>query len=154
MGGVTVIIPIYNEANVLAECIGKCKEKMKGEDLLLRPDTVKIDPDFYDKRANEERMKALRAKFTQNVDLKKVLLATKDAELKHFERGNPLQNDGLLMAVREYILNRFPQIDQKRLRAVGLGSDKPVVPNTTAKGRKENRRVEFVIIDREELLKQ
>ena len=81
----------------------KCKEKMKGEDLLLRPDTVKIDPDFYDKRANEERMKALRAKFTQNVDLKKVLLATKDAELKHFERGNPLQNDGLLMAVREYI---------------------------------------------------
>jgi predicted NAD-dependent protein-ADP-ribosyltransferase YbiA (DUF1768 family) len=48
-------------------------------------------------------MKALRAKFTQNVDLKKILLATKDAELKHFERGNPLQNDGLLMAVREYI---------------------------------------------------
>ena len=58
------------------------------------------------------------------------------------------------MAVRDYILNHFPQIDQKRLRAVGFGSDKPFAPNTTAKGRKENRRVEFIIIDREEILKQ
>jgi len=58
------------------------------------------------------------------------------------------------LAVRDYLSNRFPQLERKRLRAVGFGSDKPVASNSTHKGRQSNRRVEFVIINRDELLKQ
>ena len=40
------------------------------------------------------------------------------------------------------------QISQSRVRAVGYGMDKPVVPNTTDAGRAQNRRVEFRIVGR------
>ena len=34
------------------------------------------------------------------------------------------------------------------IKSVGYGADKPVAPNTTIKGRKANRRVEFRVLDR------
>lgn len=53
------------------------------------------------------------------------------------------------LAVRNYLLERFPQLSPSRLRAVGFGPDKPIAPNSTFDGRQANRRVEFVIINRE-----
>jgi len=47
-------------------------------------------------------------------------------------------------AVRQYLINRG--IDPKRLRAVGYGEANPIATNATAKGRAENRRIEFVRI--------
>jgi len=58
------------------------------------------------------------------------------------------------LAVRDYLLENFPLIEQKRLRAVGFGSEKPIASNATFEGRKANRRVDFVIINRDELIKQ
>ena len=78
----------------------------KNKDLLLRPVNIEIDSDFYDKRCHEERMIALKAKFSQNSSLKNILLATRNAQLSQLERGSPLKSDDLLMAVREYLHNQ------------------------------------------------
>ena len=69
----------------------------------LRPLDVKIDPDFYGTRKYEEREKALYAKFSQNEDLKEILLATNNAVLqKHVPKSKP-EIDILLMNTRKKI---------------------------------------------------
>jgi len=67
----------------------------------MRPQNVEIDPDFYGARSEQERLTAVRAKFSQNPDLKSLLLATKNAKLVHIERGQPAETDHLLMKVRQ-----------------------------------------------------
>jgi len=57
------------------------------------------------------------------------------------------------LSVREYILTHFPEINKERLRAVGFGSEKPFTSNATREGRRQNRRVEFAVINQEELFK-
>jgi len=69
----------------------------------LRPSNVKIDPDFYGGRNLLEREKALYAKFTQNLDLKNILLATKQAKLMKYISKSPPEVDVVLMRVRNKI---------------------------------------------------
>ena len=47
-------------------------------------------------------------------------------------------------AVRKYLVEKG--IDAKRIFTEGYGDSKPIATNTTAEGRKKNRRVEFLII--------
>jgi len=64
-------------------------------------------------------------------------------------RGKPEYNRQL-SARRAASVVRFlveKGIDQNRLQSVGHGPDKPIADNKTAKGREQNRRVDFVIID-------
>ena len=64
----------------------------------MRPKNLEIDPDFYDTRATRELSIAQQAKFTQNDDLKDMLLATKNAKLMHHIRGEtPEVYDGLML---------------------------------------------------------
>lgn len=49
-------------------------------------------------------------------------------------------------AVRDYLVSRG--IRKERLEARGFGSDKPLVPNSSAVNRSINRRVEFVIVSK------
>ena len=51
-------------------------------------------------------------------------------------------------AVRTYLLEHFPEIKAGHLTARGYGSSKPVAKNTTEAGRAQNRRVEFVVLNR------
>ena len=73
----------------------------------MRPKNVNIDPDFFMvlsgskyKRGEIDMEDAMRAKFTQNPELKQLLLATKNAKLEHITRGKPAIVFNDLMRVR------------------------------------------------------
>ena len=70
------------------------------KDIPVRPNTINIDPDFYGARKTEERERALYAKFSQNQELKYMLIATKNSVLQHFIPKQKAEKDYLLMKVR------------------------------------------------------
>ena len=72
----------------LAKSAGGKSGKSKG--ILLRPETIKMDKDFFkNERSSKEMKRAQREKYLQNEKLKEMLLLTKDAKLTHFSRGSP-----------------------------------------------------------------
>ena len=81
---------------LMAKAAGGKTGKFKGQ--LIRPIEVNTDTDFFGKRQSREMYNAQFAKFTQNEDLKKLLLATNDAKLNHFVKGNePIVFDELML---------------------------------------------------------
>jgi predicted NAD-dependent protein-ADP-ribosyltransferase YbiA (DUF1768 family) len=85
----------------MAKAAGGKSGKFKGE--LLRPVEVTVDSDFFGKRKSREMYAAQYAKFTQNEELKKMLLATGDAKLTHFVRGSEPEVFDELMLIRDKI---------------------------------------------------
>jgi predicted NAD-dependent protein-ADP-ribosyltransferase YbiA (DUF1768 family) len=90
----------------MAKAAASSSGKYKGT--LLRPTEVSIDPTFYGKRKEKELFDAICAKFTQLEDLKRVLLATKNAKLAHYLKGKEPELAEQLIMVRDKI--RGPQI--------------------------------------------
>ena len=89
----------------MAKAAGGKTGKYKG--VLLRPKEVQMDSDFFPKRAEEEMYEAQKAKFTQNEDLKHLLVETKRAKLMHHQRGvEPVLFEGL-MKVREELRKKY-----------------------------------------------
>ena len=62
-----------------------------------------MDTDFTGNREKKELYAAQYAKFTQNDDLKALLLSTGDAKLVHFMKGKEPEINDELMLVREKI---------------------------------------------------
>ena len=80
-------------------------ESGKLESKVLRKPEIKIDSD-YNIHADEYRKKALISKFSQNLDLKKILLDTTPARLDHFVRRNQTIADELLMNIRKELTTK------------------------------------------------
>ena len=87
----------------MAKGAGGKTGKYKGE--IIRPKEVSIDPEFFDGRDKKEMYDAQLAKFTQNEELKHLLLATKDAKLTHHVRGKEPVVFEDLMIIRDKIRN-------------------------------------------------
>ena len=85
----------------MAKAAGSKTGKFKGE--LLRPIEVSVDSDFFSQRKKKEIYEAQYAKFTQNDDLKTLLLSTGDAKLTHFVRGSEPEIFNELMLIRDKI---------------------------------------------------
>jgi predicted NAD-dependent protein-ADP-ribosyltransferase YbiA (DUF1768 family) len=85
----------------MAKAAGGKSGKLKGD--RLRPIEVSADSDFFGKRKSKEMYAAQFAKFTQNEDLKKMLLATNNAKLTHFVRGSEPEVFNELMIIRDKI---------------------------------------------------
>jgi predicted NAD-dependent protein-ADP-ribosyltransferase YbiA (DUF1768 family) len=84
----------------MAKAAGGKTGKYKGE--RLRPAEIgEPDSDFFGSRKNKELYAAQFAKFSQNDDLKQLLLATQDAKLTHFAKGQPPIVFDELMLVRD-----------------------------------------------------
>jgi predicted NAD-dependent protein-ADP-ribosyltransferase YbiA (DUF1768 family) len=86
---------------LMAKGAGSKTGKHKGE--LLRPVEVQVDGDFRGQKSKKAIYDAQHAKFTQNEDLKSLLLATNDAKLVHFVKGAEPDVFDELMLVRDKI---------------------------------------------------
>ena len=78
-----------SKSPLMAKGAGGKTGKSRGKQ--IRPANVVLDEDFFghNGRGEIEMEKAMKAKFTQNSDLKKLLRLTKKAKLQHFSRGIP-----------------------------------------------------------------
>ena len=82
-------------------------------------------------------------------------LLKKDKKLKlsiegHTDNaGSAIMNKKLSQDRANAVLNRLVElgIDRKRLKSVGYGLEKPIVPNNSEENKKQNRRVEIVKIN-------
>lgn len=85
----------------LATSAGSKTGKHKGD--LLRSKDIKIDPDFFGGNDDLALEKALFAKFSQNNDMKQLLINTQNAKLLHYRKGTEADISNLLMMVRNKI---------------------------------------------------
>jgi hypothetical protein len=92
--------PISKDVD-LCQGAGSKNGKYKKEQ--IRPKDYKIDPDFYPQRNKEERKRAVEAKFTQNMDMKELLLNTKNAKLVQYVSGSTRTPDITLMEIRKQL---------------------------------------------------
>ena len=74
---------------------------------VVRPPNISIDPDFFNHGRSEREMEsAMFAKFSQNKNLKDMLLATRNAKLVHYQRGARPEVYQQLMRVRHKLRTR------------------------------------------------
>ena len=73
-------------------------------------------------------------------------------------RGTASSNQSLsearANAVREYLLRKFPDIQAAQMTAKGYGESKPIAPNKGVANLAKNRRVEFVVLNKDVLRKE
>ena len=83
----------------LAKAAGSMSGMVKG--VQYRPSAIKMDADYLSSgQGPKSVLDAMDAKFSQNAEMKRILLATRNAQLYHFQRGEPRVLFSNLMQVR------------------------------------------------------
>lgn len=106
-----------SEDPVIAKGAGGKTGKSKGKQ--IRPTKIQVDRDFFSGRQSKEMYAAQYAKFSQNKDLKELLLATNDAKLTHFVRGSDPIVFTELMEIRQQLntnTNTISEVDDSIIR--------------------------------------
>jgi len=57
-------------------------------------------------------------------------------------------------AVMNYMLSQFPDLKPAQFTARGFGEDRPIAPNRNEAGWSRNRRVEFVVLNKDVLKRE
>ena len=57
-------------------------------------------------------------------------------------------------SVLEYLLRKYPTLRREQYVTKGFGESKPIASNRTAEGMAQNRRVEFVVLNKEILKRE
>ncbi|HEY3214867.1 MAG TPA: OmpA family protein, partial [Candidatus Eisenbacteria bacterium] len=70
------------------------------------------------------------------------------------EAYNQKLSEGRAAAVRQYLVEQFPGLKPEQFTAQGYGESRPLVPNTSALNWAKNRRVEFVVKNKEVLKRE
>ena len=85
---------------LIAKAAGGKSGTFKGR--LYRPKSVAVDSDFFSSGQSQQSVAdAMEAKFRQNSDMKQILLATLNAQLYHFQRGEKPILFSNMMQIRE-----------------------------------------------------
>ena len=70
------------------------------------------------------------------------------------EKYNQELSQRRAQAVMDYLVANFSNIKSKNLSVIGYGESKPIADNNTDEGRAANRRVEFVVKNKDQLKKE
>jgi len=70
------------------------------------------------------------------------------------EKYNRQLSEKRAQAVLDYLTEHFPKINKANLTTKGYGEGSPIVSNDTEQGRAQNRRVEFVVLNKEDLKRE
>ena len=68
--------------------------------------------------------------------------------------ANQTLSEARANAVRTYLLGKFTDIQGAQLSAKGYGESRPIAPNNSALNMAKNRRVEFVVLNKDVLKKE
>lgn len=68
-------------------------------------------------------------------------------------KANQTLSESRANAVRDWLTSHYPQIPADQLTSVGYGESKPIATNKTKAGMAANRRVEFKVLNQEEITK-
>jgi OOP family OmpA-OmpF porin len=69
-------------------------------------------------------------------------------------KANQALSEKRAASVRDYLLNKFPSLRADQFTVVGYGESQPIDDNSTKAGMAKNRRVEFKVLNQEELKKE
>ena len=73
-------------------------------------------------------------------------------------RGSDAHNqklsDARARSVKDYLTSKFPELKPEQFTTKGYGESRPLVPNNSALNMAKNRRVEFVVLNKEVLKKE
>jgi outer membrane protein OmpA-like peptidoglycan-associated protein len=67
---------------------------------------------------------------------------------------NQVLSENRAKSVKDYLVDKFPGLATAQVTTRGYGSNRPLVPNTSALNMSKNRRVEFKVLNREALKKE
>jgi len=70
------------------------------------------------------------------------------------EATNQKLSENRAQAVLNYMKGKFPDLKGEQFTVKGYGESKPIAPNTTQLGRAKNRRVEFVVLNKDVLKRE